>query len=55
MLAVPPTLLTMANKVIESGWPMTGYGTTRTSGDVGPECEKRSKADIEQTSSNDRV
>src|SRR5436189_694617 len=30
-------------------------GTTRTSGNVRLESEKRSKADIEQTSPNDRV
>src|SRR5438445_13432023 len=34
---------------------MSASGTTRTSGDVRLESEKRSKADIEQTSTNDRV
>jgi hypothetical protein len=33
----------------------SGSGTTRTSGNVRLESEKRSKADIEQTSPNDRV
>jgi hypothetical protein len=40
---------------IEENDPEALPGTTQTSGDVRPESEKRSRADIELTSPNDRV
>jgi hypothetical protein len=62
LVILPGTLFALADVVIEYGacacllHPLTAqFGTTRTSGDVRLESEKRSKADIEQTLLNDRV